>query len=50
MAPGVLPCGRDDEALRLTVLTGYLLNCENPAASPKFDRNKFFLSQTRGTN
>jgi len=38
--PGVLPVA-NDEALRLTVLTGYLLNCEIPDFA-KFDRKNYF--------
>lgn len=38
--PGVLPVA-NDEALRLTVLTGFLLNCEIPAFA-KFDRKNYF--------
>jgi aspartyl-tRNA(Asn)/glutamyl-tRNA(Gln) amidotransferase subunit B len=38
--PGVLPMP-NDEALRLTVLTGYLLNCEIPRFA-KFDRKSYF--------
>ncbi|MBC8094247.1 MAG: Asp-tRNA(Asn)/Glu-tRNA(Gln) amidotransferase subunit GatB [Akkermansiaceae bacterium] len=38
--PGVLPVP-NDEALRLTVLTGYLLNCEIPGFA-KFDRKSYF--------
>jgi aspartyl-tRNA(Asn)/glutamyl-tRNA(Gln) amidotransferase subunit B len=38
--PGVLPVP-NDEALRLTVLTGYLLNCEIPRHA-KFDRKNYF--------
>ncbi|HUZ06423.1 MAG TPA: Asp-tRNA(Asn)/Glu-tRNA(Gln) amidotransferase subunit GatB, partial [Candidatus Paceibacterota bacterium] len=38
--PGVLPAP-NDEALRLTVLTGYLLNCEIPRFA-KFDRKSYF--------
>jgi len=38
--PGVLPVA-NDEALRLTVLTGLLLNCEIPARA-KFDRKNYF--------
>jgi aspartyl-tRNA(Asn)/glutamyl-tRNA(Gln) amidotransferase subunit B len=38
--PGVLPVP-NDEALRLTVLTGYLLNCEIPCFA-KFDRKSYF--------
>jgi aspartyl-tRNA(Asn)/glutamyl-tRNA(Gln) amidotransferase subunit B len=38
--PGVLPVA-NEEALRLTVLTGYLLNCQVPAGS-KFDRKNYF--------
>jgi len=38
--PGVLPVA-NDEALRLTVLTGYLLNCEIPGFA-KFDRKNYF--------
>jgi aspartyl-tRNA(Asn)/glutamyl-tRNA(Gln) amidotransferase subunit B len=38
--PGVLPVA-NDEALRLTVLTGLLLNCEVPARA-KFDRKNYF--------
>jgi aspartyl-tRNA(Asn)/glutamyl-tRNA(Gln) amidotransferase subunit B len=38
--PGVLPVP-NDEALRLTVLTGFLLNCEIPR-SAKFDRKSYF--------
>ena len=38
--PGVLPVP-NDEALRLTVLTGYLLNCEIPPFA-KFDRKSYF--------
>jgi aspartyl-tRNA(Asn)/glutamyl-tRNA(Gln) amidotransferase subunit B len=38
--PGVLPVP-NDEALRLTVLTGYLLNCEIPRFA-KFDRKSYF--------
>ena len=38
--PGVLPVP-NDEALRLTVLTGYLLNCEIPRFA-KFDRESYF--------
>ena len=38
--PGVLPVA-NEEALRLTVLTGYLLNCSIPARA-KFDRKNYF--------
>ena len=38
--PGVLPVP-NDEALRKTVLTGYLLNCEIPKHA-KFDRKNYF--------
>jgi aspartyl-tRNA(Asn)/glutamyl-tRNA(Gln) amidotransferase subunit B len=38
--PGVLPVP-NDEALRLTVLTGLLLNCAIPARA-KFDRKSYF--------
>jgi aspartyl-tRNA(Asn)/glutamyl-tRNA(Gln) amidotransferase subunit B len=38
--PGVLPVP-NEEALRLTVLTGYLLNCEIPGFA-KFDRKSYF--------
>jgi aspartyl-tRNA(Asn)/glutamyl-tRNA(Gln) amidotransferase subunit B len=38
--PGVLPVP-NDEALRKTVLTGYLLNCEIPRYA-KFDRKNYF--------
>jgi aspartyl-tRNA(Asn)/glutamyl-tRNA(Gln) amidotransferase subunit B len=38
--PGVLPVA-NDEALRLTVLTGLLLNCEIPRYA-KFDRKSYF--------
>ena len=38
--PGVLPVA-NDEALRLTVLTGLLLNCEIPHFA-KFDRKNYF--------
>jgi aspartyl-tRNA(Asn)/glutamyl-tRNA(Gln) amidotransferase subunit B len=38
--PGVLPVP-NDEALRLTVLTGFLLNCEIPRYA-KFDRKSYF--------
>ena len=38
--PGVLPVP-NDEALRLTVLTGYLLNCGIPRFA-KFDRKSYF--------
>jgi aspartyl-tRNA(Asn)/glutamyl-tRNA(Gln) amidotransferase subunit B len=38
--PGVLPVA-NEEALRLTVLTGYLLNCEIPRYA-KFDRKNYF--------
>src|SRR3954467_5315022 len=38
--PGVLPVA-NEEALRLTVLTGYLLNCSIPAYA-KFDRKNYF--------
>jgi len=38
--PGVLPVP-NDEALRLTVLTGYLLNCAIPRFA-KFDRKSYF--------
>jgi aspartyl-tRNA(Asn)/glutamyl-tRNA(Gln) amidotransferase subunit B len=38
--PGVLPVP-NDEALRLTVLTGLLLNCEIPGYA-KFDRKSYF--------
>lgn len=38
--PGVLPVA-NDEALKLTVLTGYLLNCEIPGRA-KFDRKNYF--------
>jgi aspartyl-tRNA(Asn)/glutamyl-tRNA(Gln) amidotransferase subunit B len=38
--PGVLPVA-NEEALRLTVLTGLLLNCEIPP-SAKFDRKNYF--------
>src|ERR1700744_1620227 len=38
--PGVLPVP-NDEALRLTVLTGFFLNCEIPRHA-KFDRKNYF--------
>ena len=38
--PGVLPVA-NEEALRLTVLTGYLLNCQIPRQA-KFDRKNYF--------
>ena len=38
--PGVLPVA-NEEALRLTVLTGYLLNCQIPRHA-KFDRKNYF--------
>ncbi len=38
--PGVLPVP-NDEALRLTVLTGYLLHCDIPRFA-KFDRKSYF--------
>ncbi len=38
--PGVLPVA-NEEALRLTVLTGFLLQCEVPAFA-KFDRKNYF--------
>ena len=38
--PGVLPVA-NEEALRLTVLTGYLLNCEIPRRAV-FDRKNYF--------
>jgi aspartyl-tRNA(Asn)/glutamyl-tRNA(Gln) amidotransferase subunit B len=38
--PGVLPVA-NEEALRLTVLTGYLLNCAIPEFA-KFDRKNYF--------
>ncbi len=38
--PGVLPVA-NEEALRLTVRTGYLLNCEIPRFA-KFDRKSYF--------
>ncbi|HSH93760.1 MAG TPA: Asp-tRNA(Asn)/Glu-tRNA(Gln) amidotransferase subunit GatB [Roseimicrobium sp.] len=38
--PGVLPVA-NEEALRLTVLTGYLLNCSIPGFA-KFDRKNYF--------
>jgi aspartyl-tRNA(Asn)/glutamyl-tRNA(Gln) amidotransferase subunit B len=38
--PGVLPVA-NAEAIRLTVLTGYLLNCEIPRFA-KFDRKNYF--------
>src|SRR5258707_6793034 len=38
--PGVLPVP-NDEALRLTVITGFLLNCEIPRFA-KFDRKSYF--------
>src|ERR1700761_5132261 len=38
--PGVLPVA-NDEGLKLTVLTGYLLNCEIPHFA-KFDRKNYF--------
>jgi len=38
--PGVLPVA-NEEALRLTVLTGYLLNCTIPP-SARFDRKNYF--------
>src|SRR5688572_19335645 len=38
--PGVLPVA-NEEALRLTVLTGYLLNCGIPPAA-NFDRKNYF--------
>ena len=38
--PGVLPVA-NDEALRLTVLTGFLLNCSIPPYA-KFDRKNYF--------
>ena len=38
--PGVLPVA-NEEALKLTVLTGYLLNCQIPRYA-KFDRKNYF--------
>ena len=38
--PGVLPVA-NDEALKLTALTGYLLNCSIPSYA-KFDRKNYF--------
>src|SRR5438552_5830122 len=38
--PGVLPVA-NDEGLRLTALTGYLLNCSIPSFA-KFDRKNYF--------
>ncbi|MDA0752839.1 MAG: Asp-tRNA(Asn)/Glu-tRNA(Gln) amidotransferase subunit GatB [Verrucomicrobia bacterium] len=38
--PGVLPVA-NEEALRLTVLTGYLLNCDLPRHA-RFDRKNYF--------
>jgi len=38
--PGVLPVA-NEEALRLTVLTGFLLNCQIPLRA-KFDRKNYF--------
>ncbi|MFM7103673.1 MAG: Asp-tRNA(Asn)/Glu-tRNA(Gln) amidotransferase GatCAB subunit B, partial [Verrucomicrobiota bacterium] len=38
--PGVLPVP-NEEALRLTALTGFLLNCEVPRFA-KFDRKNYF--------
>ena len=38
--PGVLPVA-NEEALRLTVLTGFLLRCEIPGRA-KFDRKNYF--------
>lgn len=38
--PGVLPVA-NEEALRLTVLAGFLLNCEIPACA-RFDRKNYF--------
>ncbi|HXJ74282.1 MAG TPA: Asp-tRNA(Asn)/Glu-tRNA(Gln) amidotransferase GatCAB subunit B, partial [Candidatus Dormibacteraeota bacterium] len=38
--PGVLPVA-NEEALRLTVLTGLLLHCQVPPRS-KFDRKNYF--------
>ncbi len=38
--PGVLPVA-NEEALRLTALTGLLLNCENPGYA-KFERKNYF--------
>ncbi|MFN7138517.1 MAG: Asp-tRNA(Asn)/Glu-tRNA(Gln) amidotransferase subunit GatB [Limisphaerales bacterium] len=38
--PGVLPVA-NEEALKLTVLTGYLLNCSIPSHA-KFDRKNYF--------
>src|ERR1041385_5042357 len=38
--PGVLPVA-NEEAMRLTVLTGFLLNCEIPHFA-KFDRKNYF--------
>src|SRR2546421_11520049 len=38
--PGVLPVA-NDEALRLTALTGFLLNCSIPGYA-KFDRKNYF--------
>ena len=38
--PGVLPVA-NEEAMRLTVLTGYLLNCDIPRFA-KFDRKNYF--------
>ncbi|HEX3625661.1 MAG TPA: Asp-tRNA(Asn)/Glu-tRNA(Gln) amidotransferase subunit GatB [Verrucomicrobiae bacterium] len=38
--PGVMPVA-NEEALRLTILTGLLLNCEIPAGA-KFDRKNYF--------
>jgi aspartyl-tRNA(Asn)/glutamyl-tRNA(Gln) amidotransferase subunit B len=38
--PGVLPVA-NEEALKLTVLTGYLLNCSIPTLA-KFDRKNYF--------
>ncbi|MCX6894011.1 MAG: Asp-tRNA(Asn)/Glu-tRNA(Gln) amidotransferase subunit GatB [Verrucomicrobia bacterium] len=46
--PGVLPVP-NDEALRKTVLTGYLLNCEIPRFA-KFDRKNYFYPDASTAN
>ncbi len=46
--PGVLPVA-NEEALRLTVLTGLLLHCEIPPRA-KFDRKNYFYPRTSQKN
>jgi len=43
--PGVLPVA-NEEGLRLTVLTGCLLNCQIPGYA-KFDRKNYFIPTRR---